>query len=317
MTTQENDRTQMSLAGEVKSVESELYNLIPEKDTFRIGEKINGFSIDRNSLIKFNEKGNITSLKEFLANGDVSEETIYTYDKIDRLVHRREIDNYGKGSFYDYNFSFNSGDSIIKVIISNPEFERTHQINRDDKNRITKNKIIQNDTVISIHTRRYDDNGNIVEESEYRKENVPIKISTRTFDNRNLKQIEQITEYNKWDTLSYKIKYFYDSNLNVVEEKEYQNDSVLMKTINTYFENGELQETRTTPIGGDYSVNITRKFNKNRDLVEHSREPRDNRERDIWAYKYKYDSNGNWIEKIEYKNEEPLRMVKRSIGYYQ
>ncbi len=317
MTTKENDRTEMNLAGEVKSVESELYNLIPEKDTFRIGEKINGLSIDRNSLIKFNEKGEITSSKEFLSNGDVSEETIYTYDKTDRLVHRRELDNYGKGSFYDYNFSFNSEDSIIKVIISNPDFERIHQINRDDRNRITKNKIIQNDTVIGTYTRRYDDNGNIIEENEFRKENVPVKITSRTFDQRNLKQTEQIKEYIKWDTLSYQIKYSYDANLNLVEEIEYQNDTVSMKTINKYFENGGLQETRNLPIGGGYAVVTTRKFNERGDLTEHSRKASDNSNADTWIYRYKYDSIGNWIEKIEYKNDKPLRMVKRSIEYYQ
>jgi len=317
LTIQEDDRTQMNLAGEVKSVESELYNLIPEKDTFRIGEKINGLSIDRNSLIKFNEKGNITSSKEFLSNGDVSEETIYTYDKTNRLVHRREIDNYGKGSFYDYNFSFNSVDSIIKVVISNPEFERIHQINRDDKNRIIESKIIQNDTVIAIYTRGYDENGNIIEEKEYRKDNIPVKITSRTFDRRNLKQSEQITEYNKWDTVSYQRKYSYDSDLNLVEETEYQNDTVSVKTVNKYFENGELQETRNEPIGSVYAVITTRKFNEKGDLTEHSRKSGDKSNADLWMYKYKYDSIGNWIEKLEFKNGEPLRIVKRSIEYYQ
>ncbi|NJY64284.1 hypothetical protein HC174_16195 [Salinimicrobium sp. CDJ15-81-2] len=317
LTTANNDRTEMNLKGEVKSVESELYNLIPEKDTFRLGEKINGLSIDRNSLVEFNERGQLTSSKEFLSNGDVREETIYTYDKSDRLIHRKEIDNYGRGSFYDYNFSYNSVDSITKVVISNLDFKRIHQITRDEKNRITENKIIQSDTVIAIYTRRYDKNGNIIEENEYRKENVPVKIISRTFDQKNLKQTEQITKYNKWDTLSYEIKFTYDSNQNLMEEKEYDSDTVFIKTTNSYFEGGQLKETRTIPMGSFNSIIITQKFNKKGDLVEHSREPRDGTDKNIWTYKYNYDSNGNWIKKIEYKNETPLRMVKRSIEYYQ
>lgn len=316
-TTEKSDLTQMNLRGEVKSVESELYNLIPEKDTFKLGEKINGLSIDRNLRLRFNERGKITSSKEFLSNGDLREETVYTYDKSDRLVHRKEIDYYGKGSFYDSNFSFNSADSIIKVVISNPEFERIHQITRDDKDRIIENKIIQSDTVIAIYTRSYDKSGNIIEENEYRKENVPVKIISRTFDQRNLKQTEQITEFNKWDTLSYKKDFTYDSNHNLVEEKEYDSDTVSMKTTNTYFEGGQLKETRSIPMGSYYSVIITQKFNKKGDLTEHSREPKDGTDKDIWTYKYTYDSNGNWIEKIEFKNGKPLRMVKRSIQYYQ
>jgi hypothetical protein len=57
-----------------KSVKSELFNLIPEKDTFRIGEKINGISIDRNELLEFNKTGNLILSKEFLANGKVSDD---------------------------------------------------------------------------------------------------------------------------------------------------------------------------------------------------------------------------------------------------
>ncbi len=312
-----NDRIQMGLSGNVKSVESELYNLIPEKETFRIGEKINSLSVDRNSLLEFDDKGNITTSKEFLSNGEISAETKYTYDKKGRLNYRREIDNYGKGSFYDYNFSFNSKDSIIRVEVSNQQIKRVHQIDRDYKNRVIKNKITQDDTVIAIYTRNYDNNGNVIEENEYRNQNLPVKIKTRTFDNRNLKQTEQITEFNKWDTLSYQIKYSYDSNLNVVEENEYQNDTVSMKTINKYFKNGGLQETRNVPIGGGYAVVTTRKFNESGDLIEHSRKSSDKSNADTWIYKYKYDSIGNWIEKFEFKNGEPLRIVKRSIDYYQ
>ena len=92
--------------GKIKSVKSELFNLIIEKDTFKIGEKINSLAFDRNSLLEFNELGNLTSVKEFLYNGKVIKEDIYTYDKNDLLIKRKEIDNYGKGSFLDFEFKY-------------------------------------------------------------------------------------------------------------------------------------------------------------------------------------------------------------------
>ena len=69
-----NHISEYGFKGKVKSVKSELFNLIPENDTFRIGEKINGISIDRNELLEFNKTGNLILSKEFLANGKVSDD---------------------------------------------------------------------------------------------------------------------------------------------------------------------------------------------------------------------------------------------------
>ena len=94
-----NDISQYGLNGKVRLVESELFNLIPQNDTFIIGEKINAISFDRNSQMEFDQKGYLTSNKEFLANSELSFEIRYTYDANHRLIRRQEIDHYGKGSF--------------------------------------------------------------------------------------------------------------------------------------------------------------------------------------------------------------------------
>jgi len=46
-----NDVSDYGFNGKVKSVKSEVFNLIPEKDTFRIGEKINGISFDQKFVV--------------------------------------------------------------------------------------------------------------------------------------------------------------------------------------------------------------------------------------------------------------------------
>ena len=71
------DLSNYDFNGKIKSVKSELFNLIVEKDTFRIGEKINSLAFDRNSLLEFNKLGNLTSIKEFLYNGKIIKEDIY------------------------------------------------------------------------------------------------------------------------------------------------------------------------------------------------------------------------------------------------
>lgn len=313
-----NDISDYGFNGKVKSVKSELFNLIPEKDTFRIGEKINGISFDRNSLLEYNQLGNLVSSKEFLANGKISDEIIYTYDKNERLIKRKEIDNYGKGSFYDYEFRYNSQDSLNQIIFSNDSFKRIHRISRDEKHRPIKSEVIQNDTIFTTYIVKYDQNDNVITENEFRNKNIPTKLIARTFNKHNLKEKEKVIEFRTWDTLNYENRFFYDKNNNLILEKIIiENDSMYEEIKHSYHSNGELKELKTTPIGSRYFVIMTQKFNKNSDLIEYSRLPSDDTPKEVWNYNFKYDSNNNWIEKTEFKDHKPLRIVKRAIEYYK
>ena len=314
-----NDVLNYGFNGKVKSVESQLYNLIQEKDTFKLGEKINSLSFDRNSLLEFNDLGNLTSSKEFYYNGKVSNEIIYTYDDNKRLIKRTEIDNYGKGSFYDNEFKYNSNDSLTQWIISNKDFKRTHKIERDENNRPVKSEVIQNDTIFNTYIVMYDKNNNVIAENEFKLNNIPVKLLERTFNEQNLKEKEQIIEYRTWDTLNYENKYFYDDDNKLISEKFIvENDSTYEDIVYEYHRNGELKKVITTPKGNyTYFTIQTQKYDENGNLIERLDEPSDDKPKTVWSYEYKYDSSKNWIEKVNYKDNKPLRIVKRTIEYYE
>ncbi|MFD1614411.1 hypothetical protein [Gelatiniphilus marinus] len=312
------DLTNYNFNSKIQSVKSDLFNLIVEKDTFKIGEKINSLALDRNSLIEFNRLGNLNSTKEFLYNGKVIEENIYTYDKNDLLVKRKEIDNYGKGSFLNYEFNYDSKDSITKIIISNDEFKRIDKIERDEKNRPIKREIIQNDTIHLTYSFEYDKNNNLISESEFKYGNVPVKLIERSFNNQNLKEKEKVIEYRTWDTIRIENKYFYDKNHKLIVEKfNIENDSIFDEIINEYHENGKLKQS-TSNLGGNKFALIEKTiFNEKGDLIQKTVKTSDGKTDDVWSYKFKYDSNNNWIEKTEFKNNKPLKIVKRKIEYYE
>ena len=313
-----NHISEYGFKGKVKSVKSELFNLIPEKDTFRIGEKINGISIDRNELLEFNKTGNLTFSKEFLANGKVSDEIINTYDKNNKLTERKVIDNYGKGSVIDYQYFYNSSDSLEKVIISGKNFKRIHKIERDKKIRPIKNLTIQNDTILTTYIVEYDQNNNVIAEKQFKEQNIPVKLIDRTFNEINLKIREQVVEYSSWDTLRYQNEFIYDKKQNLILGKyNIENDSSYNTVKNTYHNNGKLKESISEFGESDYSLIQNQKFNENGDLIVQAVNTSDGKTKDIWEYKFKYDTNNNWIEKIEYKNSKPLRIVKREIEYYK
>ncbi|WP_417888183.1 hypothetical protein [Zunongwangia sp.] len=313
-----NDISDYGLNGKVKSLKSEVFSLIQQKDTFRIGNKENSSGLDRNITIEFNQDGKLDFEKEYYANGKLINEVLYTYDKDNKLINRKEIDNYGKGSFYDNEFLYNSKDSITKWIMSNNDFKRIHKIKRDDKNRPVKMEIFQNDTIVYVYKIEYDKYDNIISEKEFKSKDIPIKIIDRTFNEYHLKSKEKVVEYNTWDTLVYESHFFYNSDRNLTLEKHnIENDSSLTEIKNSYYENGKLKESVSKPIGSSYFVITVEKFNKKGDLIEHSRIPSDESPKEIWEYKYKYDYKDNWIEKINFKDNKPLRIIKRSIQYYE
>jgi len=315
---EKNDISDYGLNGKVKSVKSEVYNLIKEKDTFKIGDKENSSGLDRNITIRFKRDGKIDFKKEYYANGKVSNEVLYNYDKDNRLIKRKEIDYYGKGSVYDNEFLYNTKDSIIQWTMSNDDLNRVYKIKRDDKNRPIKIKVIENDTINYLYLIEYDEKGNIVSKKEFKSDNIPVKLIERSFNEQNLKEKEHIVKYQTWDTVKYENQFFYDSNQNLIlKKKNFENDSNFTKIKNSYHKNGKLKKSVRKPIGGEYSVMTVREFNKKGELIEYSRIPSDENLKQVWEYKYDYDTKGNWIEKINFKNKEPLRMIKRSIQYYE
>ena len=71
-----------------------------------------------------------------------------------------------------------------------------------------------------------------------------------------------------------------------------------------------------TPKGSSYFTVLREVYNEKGNLINRSRIPNKNRTKEIWDYKYKYDSNDNWIEKVEYHNGKPIQIIKRTIEYY-
>lgn len=164
----------------------------------------------------------------------------------------------------------------------------------------------------------YDKNNNLISESEFKYGNVPVKLIERSFNNQNLKEKEKVIEYRTWDTIRIENKYFYDKNHKLIVEKfNIENDSIFDEIINEYHENGKLKQS-TSNLGGNKFALIEKTiFNEKGDLIQKTVKTSDGKTDDVWSYKFKYDSNNNWIEKTEFKNNKPLKIVKRKIEYYE
>lgn len=313
---QKNDLIKYGYNGKVKSVKTDIYNLIKVKDTFKNGNRV---ILDKSSLLIFNEKGFLIEKKEFLSNGKVIKEERNTYDKKNRLIKKKEIDNYGTGSFYDYDYQYDSNDSLIRMIFSNHNFKRIHKIQRDKKNRPVKVIVYQNDTIYyTAYEVKYDKNNNIIYERENKENGKPFIMRKKVYDKNNLIKKELVTQYFTLDSIYFENIFEYDKKSRLILKKEnVTNDSTYFENKYFYYKNGKIKKLTVMPKGMQYAKIKIIKFNKNGDVVESIKFSKKDKSKKIRTYKYKYDAKHNWIEKTEYNNNKPIIITKRTIEYYK
>jgi hypothetical protein len=148
-----------------------------------------------------------------------------------------------------------------------------------------------NDSLFANFFYRYNENDYEIEAYRYTSTDSLIYKTVSNYD-KNGKLIESLN-YGADEHLTSKTLYQYDNLGNRIESATYNSDeNLLERTINQYNEQGLVIE-----------VNIfNSKDNSNTKTI----------------YKYeKYDKNGNWIERIEYKDDVVVKISERQIEYYE
>lgn len=132
------------------------------------------------------------------------------------------------------------------------------------------------------------------------------------------------TEANAYDEdgdLYFKIKFSYNENKELMEEKTFNSEGNLDEAIQFFYENGLVSSKKIIKIDnsywGDKSETETTenyKYNKNKDYIEQeiSSESRTK----IHTYEYEYDNKNNWTKRIQFTDGKPSFIVERDITYY-
>ncbi len=185
--------------------------------------------------------------------------------------------------------------NLLKESTTNPQSEISNRVEYtyDEKNYRKKAKGYVKDTLKVTVDFEYDENGYLVKEQFL---NVEGKLMGKTlYENDKKGNKTEEKRYDQHGKISYRITFLYDNNENKIEESYYLKDTILIsKSIIEY-------DTFDNPII-IISTNIM-----------------DNNSESKINYKYKYDSEGNWIKMTTYRNDElkPLSVVERKIEYYK
>ncbi len=152
--------------------------------------------------------------------------------------------------------------------------------------------------------------GNIFEQ-EFRNNDVNWKKIYKYDGLENL--IEEVSKGSQ-EEYNWKGIYKYDSKGNCIEEKDYKLDGTYVrKRINMYDERGNRIEEKGNRGDDTLVFHDFYTYNENGDRFEY----RDRKNRKVYDYKYKYDKQGNFIEKITSINGMPRDFEERKIEYYE
>jgi len=257
----------------------------------------------------------------------------YSYEAV---VINNEIvkGNYSRDSYNDFNTIIEYYDNgLVKskqTIYVNPEItikdiyfydelgNETKQINMDSKGEVDTTSINEYYPNGNIKKwKHFSERRQITNETFYYYNNKELLIKSENFEN-NILNNYTIIEYLD----NHKVLFYYDSNhVNIQktiqnensEEIHYLNEGKINVKAIISTNNG-LRSFYKYINDNDIEY-IVYEYNKNKDLISENIYINDFLD-EIIEYKYKYDVNNNYIERIKYVNNIPKYIVTRKISYF-
>lgn len=268
--------------------------------------------------------------------GNIKKIVSYQYKAVEKSL---KIE---KSDFIDKDLSFYIVYDKNRNIFEEGSYEKENK-----KLSYIQNKYKDNSLIKSIS---YNSANKIIEFSYYKYDKSKKLIETLFTDNKN-KSHTKISYYYKDGKITLEQVYDFESNTSEKFEYKYDKNNNLIKQEREIFRNqkhkiilsydnknivSKVEEIAGNKNLGFYYYYNTKKqlnkfnikwlhdntemsdkiyYNENGDIIKISTTERDNKKSET-TYKYKYDKNKNWIERLEYKNGVCDNMVIRTFTYY-
>ncbi|HUM50798.1 MAG TPA: hypothetical protein PK431_03245 [Chitinophagales bacterium] len=248
------------------------------------------------NIIEYDEKENEIENTKYNSDGSIGNKTISKYDNSGNKTEEYDYDS--DGNLYSKTITKydKNGKEIESNIYDSDDNIESKSINKyDEKGNKIENYYYNNGSLVSKEICKYDNRGNIIESDKYLSSNELFGL-----DKRHIKYMYKYDTKNRkieYNSISYKSdgsideqnieKYKYDDKENIIEEYELTNYNIKESEAHKY----------------------TQSF---LDIVKEN-----NNKIFITKYKYTFDKYGNWITKIQFKNDFPKIITERQIEYYK
>ncbi len=337
----ENDVSRMRLNGKVKSMERVIYieyhnrnNKVKKysrKGSYLFdskGRKVEHLILEYDGRFKsktvreYDNSGNIQNVIMYDSIGDIYLKMIRNYDINGFLIERKSYNSKGD-IFSKENLENNVYGDLVKRIDFDKGIENYKEVLSYDKNRNKiERKVYLKDSngefyleIRSLY--KYDNEGNLVEKSDFEFEEVLQLRNTRKYDSRG--NLSENIHYKSDGSLSRRVVNKFDIRNNKIERLEYDSDDIIESKNQYKFDvsGNEIEDKDFDSDGTLYSIK-NRRYDENGNIIESVFKTPNNdkiRKHD-YSWEYEYDEYKNWIKRVQYINEEPFETRERKFEYY-
>lgn len=266
------------------------------------------------SIEKYNKDGNLVSKIEYYDNSKPEHE--YTYEYNSNGLLKREIfkDNYGKGSLTKTEFKYNSHDSLIFKKITENEFTIKDSLIRDYDGKLqTQKTFIKGDSLVQFKTFKYNRDRQLIVVKRFNKDSLLLDSIGYVYNEKGFLSEEAIYRRHEFDIENYYNFHTYDSVGNPIISKLYfDNDSTYTRIDREFYSNGILKRIESSGFGYVKFNKTIKSFDNNGNLTSHKIVDSD-RKIKVISNDYTYDSNGKWILKKLYFQNELKSITRRTF----
>jgi hypothetical protein len=296
----------------------------------------------------YNENGDVKEvIDSSISDGNVMalwRYQLYTYDSKGNLLVTNEWDYYNSGN------SVPSFKRNVNVYDSSGRLHQTLTYNTDTVNPATiiwntyndKGKLVETDerrrvgnapdlSAFEKNDFWYDKKGRLYDKATYHPQVGLVKDEKITFDSTG----KTITTYSYAANrvLTGTVEKRINNTINTTQEDTYDGDGMLTEYTISHdsakhlMDKGVFHITYRKIMGGDRryhnsepgdTVMVHHIVNDNYfNTVEDDNFSNDGRPISQKSYQYNYDSIGNWIGKLQYNNNKPVKIIEREIGYFK
>ncbi len=301
--------------GKVKTIREKMYEAEIVNGEIKTGKVIGSFYDNYQTV--YDNKGQKTQQDLYYFNDNLCYRYLFIYTKNGLLKEKQILDSDGK-SLYKYIYKYDENGN-----------ETEQNIVYHDGSLMNKTKAQYSKDLLMMKT-FFDDKGNITTSNEYyyNQDNKLIRfiiyegskklISSRyeyTYDKKGNRLSEEL--YYSNDSLGHRCTYTYDSRGNILEEMQYNQSGMLFsKIVYRYNSEGKIIETSHYNENNTLSSQYIYKYNDKGMLVEMQKTGENLNYKTSYVY-LDQDRHNNWVKRIEYLDDKPVRITVRTFEYYK
>lgn len=284
----DHDVKRLNLYGKVKSVKELWYKAENNDGKIVKGIRQSTKYAHQDFTLSFNKKGEVLTKALYSSKDEMVLKTDFTHDQKGNLIEMTTYDDANtwleKGSY-----TYDAVNRLITRLYQKPDgyYSLDKYVYNAKGDSSTEHCYREDSSLAFIYKHFYDEHGNRLGYIWYDGKGEMLSKSQYT-NNANGKNTQSLL-YSRNNELFSKIVYVYD-------EKQNNAEIYIYKPTASYH--------RSHPQNGDENIIYDGPTEPDFMLEEKKR------------YVYKYDKKGNWVTRIEYKNDVPVFFVERAIAYF-